>query len=113
MAEASSETRRSRRARWIRFAVVEGAETILARGVDSTRLGVGLIMTRPIPVDKRVKVTLQSAEGEPTVVSGTVRHCQPASPDGFRVGIEFDEAIEDVTDEGSAVAEEGEQQCRI
>ncbi len=79
------------------FAFVEGADASapvrgIARLVDVTSRGVGLVLAREVPVGSRVAVELVLQEGLRLRGRGDVVHCRPVSGGQTRVGIQLDSA---------------------
>jgi hypothetical protein len=101
------EGRRAGRAKHACLAWVEGPGIDLqgiARMLDLSSRGVGLVLTTKVPAGERVVVDILVAGHLKLRASGVVRHCAPMSVGQFRCGVEFD-AAPVLTDNGGREAE--------
>jgi len=99
--------RRAGRAKHACLAWVEGPGIDLqgiARLLDLSSRGVGLVVTTKVPAGERVVVDILVAGHLKLRASGVVRHCAPLTPGQFRCGVEFD-AAPVLTDSGGKEAD--------
>jgi hypothetical protein len=77
----------------------DGKVEAIARVLDESTQGIGLLLPRALAVGVRVEIRVRGALGLEFLHRGTVMHGEAAEAGFFRVGVRFDEAPESVKSE--------------
>ena len=71
-----------------------GTSDILAFGRNLSAGGMALLLCGYVHPGSSCEIVLQPLRGEPTKLTGKVRHCRHIQGMSFELGIQFDETIE-------------------